>query len=92
MDKAGLVQLVVGREPEAILRTLAMVAYNPAIVRVLEEGGVSRFADLMTDATPKLYGSVTRDTFVAFHDETCGRILADFKTARGQKLARPRNL
>ena len=64
-----------------------MMAYNPAISRVLEKGGVSRFADLMTDAIPKLYGSVTRDTFMAFHDDTCGRILADFKTARRQTLS-----
>ena len=87
MDKAGLVQLLVGREPEAILRTLAMMAYNPAIGRVLAEGGVSRFADLINERIPKLYGSVTRDTFMAFHDETCGRILVDFKTARGQTLS-----
>ena len=49
MDKADLVQLLVGREPEAIIQTLAMMAYNPAIGRVLEKGGVVKFANLMSD-------------------------------------------
>src|SRR5262245_24144593 len=47
MDQAGLTQYLVGCEPEAIVRTLAMMAYNPAIGRVLEVGSVVRFADLM---------------------------------------------
>jgi hypothetical protein len=34
MNQADLTQLLVGKEQEAILRTLAMMAYNPAIGRV----------------------------------------------------------
>lgn len=33
-----------------------MMAYNPAIGRVLEKGGVDRFADLMVETVPKFYG------------------------------------
>jgi hypothetical protein len=44
MDQAGLTQYLVGREPEAVIRTFAMMAYNPAIGRVLEGGSVVRFA------------------------------------------------
>ena len=43
MDTEGLVQLLTGREPEAILRTLAMMAYNPAIGRVLERAASDSF-------------------------------------------------
>lgn len=87
MDQAGLATLLVGREPEAIIRTLAMMAYNPAIGRVLEEGGVVRFADLMAASIPTIYGAKNGSTFDAWHAETCGRILNDFKTSRGQKLS-----
>ena len=49
MDKLELVRLLSGREPEGIIRTLAMMAYIPAISRVLEKGGVDKFADLMVE-------------------------------------------
>jgi len=42
MEKSQLVSLPVGKEPEAITRTLAMMAFNPAIGRVLEEDSVNR--------------------------------------------------
>lgn len=87
MDQAGLATLLVGREPEAIIRTLAMMAYNPAIGRVLEEGGVVRFADLMVASIPSTYGALVGSTFDAWHAEMCARILNDFRTSRGQKLA-----
>lgn len=88
VDKAGLVQLLVGREPEAILRTLAMMAYNPAIGRVLEEGGVVRFADLMNEMVPQLYGAQSsRQDFDNWHGGTCRRLLETLKTARGQTLS-----
>jgi hypothetical protein len=58
MDQAGLTRYLVGREPEAIIRTLAMMAYNPAIGRVLEGGSVLKFADLMADEVPKIYSAL----------------------------------
>ena len=87
MDKPELTRLLAGKEPEAITRTLAMMAYNPAIGRVLEKGGVDRFADLMLETIPKLYGLVTRDHFESVHAGACERILASFKTNRGQNLS-----
>lgn len=87
MDQAGLAQMLVGREPEAIIRTLAMMAYNPAIGRVLEEGGVLRFSDLMVEQIPKLYFAVNGDAFDAWHADICTSILTSFKTAKGQKLS-----
>lgn len=59
MKPFELISLVNSKEPEAILRTLAMMAYNPAIGRVLEKGGVNRFAELMVITVPKFYGLVT---------------------------------
>ncbi len=45
MEKLELVSLLSNREPEAIIRTLAMIAYILAIGRVLEEGRVDTLAE-----------------------------------------------
>jgi hypothetical protein len=87
MDKSQLASLLSGREREAIIRTLAMMAYNPAIGRVLEKGGVGKFADLMVEIMPKLCGTATREHVDAIHSETCDRILSEFKTNRNQSLS-----
>jgi hypothetical protein len=87
MDQAGLAQYLVGREPEAIIRTLAMMAYNPAIGRVLEGGSVVRFADLMAVEIPKIYSALIQGSFDDWHSRMCARILAEFKTAKGEKLS-----
>jgi hypothetical protein len=79
MDQTALLKLLTGREPEAIARTLAMMAYNPAIGRVLEEGGVDRFEDLMVETVPRFYGEVSRERFEALHGETCSGIIESFK-------------
>ena len=43
------------------MRTLGMLAYNPAIGRVLENAGVDRFAELMVQTiTQVLLGRVSR--------------------------------
>jgi hypothetical protein len=86
MEQAGLTQYLLGREPEAIIRTLAMMAYNPAIGRVLQGGSVVKFADLIADEIPKIY-SVLIEKFDDWHSGMCARILADFKTAKGEKLS-----
>jgi hypothetical protein len=87
MNRSELLDLLIGKEPEAIIRTLAMMAYNPAIGRVLEKGGVERFADLMVETVPRFYGTVNRERFETIHTETCERILASFKTNRGESLS-----
>ena len=87
MDKLELISLLSGKEPEAIIRTMAMMAYNPSIGRVLESGGVGKFADLVVEVMPKFYGLVTREHFDSIHAQTCERILASFKTNRGQSLS-----
>jgi hypothetical protein len=87
MDKLELVRLLSGKEPEAISRTMAMMAYNPSIGRVLESGGVGKFADLVVEMMPKFYGLVTREHFETIHAQTCERILASFKTSKGKSLS-----
>ena len=88
MDRSELATILVGREPEAILRTLAMMAYNPAIGRVLQEGGVGQFADLMSEVIPQLYmAQGNKAEFDFWHASTCDRILKSFKTARDQTLS-----
>lgn len=87
MDKTELTGLLTGKEPEAIIRTLAMMAYIPAIGRAFEKGGVDRFADLMVETIPKFYGLVSRERFDAIHAATCELILSSFKTNRGGTLS-----
>lgn len=87
MDQAALLKLLTGREPDAITRTLAMMAYNPAIGRVLEEGGVGRFEDLMVETVPEYCGEVSRERFEALHADICGRIIESFQTNRGKTLS-----
>jgi len=87
MDKLDLPKLLTGKEPEAITRTLAMMAYIPAIGRAFEKGGVDRFADLMVETVPKFYGLVTRERFEVVHAETCESILSSFKTNHGETLS-----
>lgn len=87
MDQAGLTQYLVGREPEAVIRTFAMMAYSPAIGRVLEGGSVVRFADLMADEIPKIYSALIEGSFDDWHSRMCARILADFETAKGEMLS-----
>lgn len=87
MNQAELTQLLVGKEQEAILRTLAMMAYNPAIGRVLAKGGVVKFSDLMVAEIPKLYAVANEGVFEQWHAEVCARILANFKTTKDQKLS-----
>ena len=82
MDKSQFINLLVGKEPEAIIRTLAMMAFIPAIGRVLEEDSVDRFADLMVETIPKFYGWFTHERFNEVHAETCDQIISSFKTAR----------
>ncbi len=87
MDKTQLLNLLLGQEREAIIRMLAMMAYNPAIGRVLEKGGVDRFSDLMVKTVPKFYGHITPEHFERIHVETCDLILSSFKTARNESLS-----
>lgn len=87
MEKSELVQLISGKEPEAVTRTMAMMAYNPAIGRVLESGGVGKFADIVVEMLPKFYGLVTREHFETIHAQTCERILSSIKTNRDQALS-----
>ena len=82
-----MVEDLVRDEPEAIIRTLAMMAYNPAIARVLERNGVRKFESLMVEIVPGLSGIATQAGFDDFHLETCARIIATFKTNKNERLS-----
>jgi len=82
-----IINLIAAKEREAITRTLAIMAYNPAIGRVLESGGVGRFSDLMVETIPKLYGWVTKESFDKWHGEVCERIMDSFKTAHKASIS-----
>jgi hypothetical protein len=87
MDRFRLVEDLARDEPEAIIRTLAMMAYNPAIARVLERNGVRKFESLMVEIVPGLSGITTQAEFDDFHLETCLRIIGTFKTNKNEGLS-----
>jgi hypothetical protein len=80
VTQGDLINLIIKEEPDAITRTLAMMAFNPAIGRVLKAGSVAQFSSLMVELIPKLYGLPTRDRFEAWHKDACIRIVESFKT------------
>lgn len=87
MNKFELLMFITGKEPEAIIRSLAMMAYNPAIGRVLRKGSVDEFSELMVRTVPKFYGLASRERFNAIHAETCEQMLGVLKTNRGEILS-----
>src|SRR5204863_9229525 len=87
MKPFELLALLNGKESEAITRTLTMMAYNPAIGRVLEAGTVDKFSDLMMVTIPKFYDSITKEHFEQIHAETCDQIRSSFKTNRDDTLS-----
>ncbi len=87
-SSSKVLSLVSGREPEAIARTLAMMAYYPAIGRVLSKGGVKQFQDLVCEIVPKLYHvQASREQFDKLHAETSQEIIAMFRTNRQKSLS-----
>jgi hypothetical protein len=72
--------LIVGREPQAITRTLAMMAYNPAIGRVVESGGLDRFSHLMDETIHKLWRWVA---WAASVRRTLGQLCATVARSAG---------
>jgi len=87
MDRIALIDDLARRESDAVVRTLAMMAYNPAIGRVLERNGVSKFQDLMAEVVLKLATISTRPAFDVFHAESCECIRQALKTHKGEKLS-----
>jgi hypothetical protein len=87
VDRIKLVEDLTREEPEAVIRTLAMMAYNPAIARVLERNGVRKFESLMVEVVPRLSGIATQTEFDIFHAEICERIILTFRTNKDVGLS-----
>ena len=87
MDRIRLVEDLSREEPEAIIRTLAMMAYNPAIARVLERNGVRKFESFMMETVPGLSRVATQAEFDVLHSEACERIVGILKTSKSERLS-----
>jgi hypothetical protein len=87
MDKSTLISQLADYEPQAVVRTLAMMSYNPSIGRVLEEDGVGKFSDLAVEIVQTLSSLTTQTEFDAAHAAFCDRVGASFKTARGESVS-----
>ena len=87
MDQVVLIKDLEREEPEAVVRTIAIMSYIPVIGRVLERGGVDKFVDLMTAAVPQLGTISCRGDYDVFQAKTCERILYVLSTSKGERLS-----
>lgn len=75
------------REPEAILRTLAFMAYNPSIGRVLESGGVKKFEQIVVNKMQGIEVIDNEKEFDNFHKRFVKTLISKVKTNKGKKLS-----
>lgn len=89
MDKsrAELIAFLQRNEEEVIVKGLAFMTYNPSIGRVLEKGGVDKFATLIVNNIDSLKKINSQEKFDEFHDFIAKKIIEDFKTAKGNDLS-----
>lgn len=87
VDRIQLVEDLSRDEPEAIIRTLAMMACNPAIARVLERNGVGKFESLIVEVMPGLSKIATQTEFDSFRAEICEKIILTFRTNKDVGLS-----
>lgn len=71
------------KEPEAVVSTIALMAYNPSIGRVLERGGVKKFQKMALSFSQKLPQIRSKDGFNKFHREWVEKIRKEIKTNKG---------
>ena len=64
-----------------------MMAYNPAIARVLERNGVRKFESFMMETVPGLSRVATQAEFDVLHSEACERIVGILKTSKSDRLS-----
>src|ERR1035437_8448407 len=64
-----------------------MMAYNPAIARVLERNGVRKFESFMMETVPGLSRVATQAEFDVLHSEACERIVGILKTSKSERLS-----
>jgi hypothetical protein len=74
-------------EPDAVTPVMAFMSYNPAIGRVLEGGGVKKFARVAAPLVRGLPNVRSRRHFDRLHSRSVRRILRTFRTSRKRKLS-----
>ena len=82
------IQLLEELEDKAIFCSLAMMAYNPSIGRVLIKGGVDQFIRISWDMLLKLHVIQSRDEFDKWHDQFVEKTRSTIgTTSRGGKIS-----
>jgi len=73
-------------EKQAILEGLSMMTYNPSIGRVLEEGGVGRFGEIIIKKVKQLKNKVdSQDEFDKWHHSVIENIQTEIKTNKNER-------
>lgn len=75
-------------EPDAILYSMAMMAYNPSIGRVLKKGGVNQFVKISKEMISKLENVHLQSEFEMWHAEFIEKVKDTLgTTSRGETIS-----
>ena len=82
------VKLLGKLEKKATFCTMAMMAYNPSIGRVLKKGGVDQFINLAWQMAQNLDSIQNRHEFDAWHDKFAQRLRDEIDiTSKGKRVS-----
>jgi hypothetical protein len=82
-----LVNSLIRKEPQSIVRVMAFMSYNPAIGRVLHKGGVEVFQAMAADKVPGLSAIKSVDDFDRFHHAWIDQFIRRIRNNRGKRCS-----
>jgi hypothetical protein len=85
MNRDRFITRLAQAEPDAVVRVMAFMSYNPSIGRVLQGGGVKKFERVARRLVRGLSAVRSRRDFDCLHQRYVRQILTTFRTSRGRK-------
>ncbi|KPL03035.1 MAG: hypothetical protein AMJ90_04230 [candidate division Zixibacteria bacterium SM23_73_2] len=77
------VKLLLKKEKQAIVETMAFMAYNPSIGRVMQKDGVTLFQDMASKNVKKLSNIISASEFDKFHKNWMKNFISKIKRNKG---------
>ncbi len=74
-----LIPTLLAQEPEAVVRVMAFMSYNPSIGRVLQKGGVAIFQDMAVEKVKRLGNVNSAMDFDKFHSNWIEELTREIK-------------
>jgi hypothetical protein len=74
-----LIAVLLAQEPEAVVRVMAFMSYNPSIGRVLQKGGVGIFQDMAVEKVKRLGNINSAIDFDKFHSNWIEQLTREIK-------------